>query len=260
MVLNISYNYNMAKGKRTGGRKAPKRKYAGRKRFFNKKTFKRGVPEWASLTETRETINLMDTNQMYRLYKLQLDTHPRAVDVAKAYQLYRIAKVTVRLSPLYDTFQNASSGGNTSVPYAYFMIDRTRALEDVNNVATLKRLGATARRLDDKVIEYSYKPNVLMPTLDQLVTPPVDDTFFFTQYKVAPWLSTRKGGASDIIDSTDHLGLVWGVQNSGGLTIPYKCEIITQFQFKKPCIDIQETPGLPPPVEVEDLINPPPSA
>lgn len=204
----------------------------------------RTVPEKASLTATRQ-FTLLSTNQAYRMYDVELSHYLRAIDVAKAYQLYRIKNCKLVLSPLADTF---AAGGGTSVPYAYFQIDRTRDLSNVRTAIELKRLGCKPRRVDDNIITFEWKPSVLNLTQDSSIGPGI-----FNQYKMSPWLRTRKEDANLGLwnpDTTDHQGVVFFVENSGGAEINYKMELVVEFEFKKPSTPAVLTEGF---VEAVDL-------
>lgn len=234
----------MAKGAK--GRKRGAAKRAPRRRNIPRGPRKAGVSEWASLTETKP-FALLNTGQMYQNYNVQLSSFPRASLVAKGYQLYRIKRIEFRISPLQDTF----AGAGTSIPYLYYMIDRVRNLQAANNVLPLKRTGAKPRRLDDKIVKFSYTPSVLTGNFDS--QPPAGQgTTQFVSYKMAPWLNTRDSetiGAWNP-DTTDHQGIVFIVENFGGATIAYKCEMVVEFQFKKPSFEVVPLEGAPAPLDL----------
>jgi len=208
----------------------------------------RTVPEKASLSVTRQ-FSVLATNQAYRLYDVQLSHYLRATDVAKAYQLYRIKNCKLVLSPLADTF---AAGGGTTVPYAYFQVDRTRDLSNVRTAIELKRLGCKPHRVDDKIITFQWKPSVLNLTLDNAGT----GGGIFNQYKVSPWLRTRsETGAISTWnpDTTDHQGIVFLVENSGGADIGYKMELIVEFEFMKPSTPAILTEGFTEAIDLNTL-------
>lgn len=245
MYKRMSKSKYTKKGRARKGRKNVRKSRVPRR-------VKGGVPEWASLTETRE-IGVLDSNAMYQSYNVSLSQFARARMVAQGYQQYRIKRIAFKVSPLLDTF---SAGSNTSVPYLYYMIDRTKNLISANTVDVLQKVGAKPRRLDDKIVTFSYSPSVLTGTLD--TSPPVGQgTSQFVQYKVAPWLNTRD--TENLLvwnpDTTDHQGVKWMVESSTGTSIGYKMEMIVEFQFKKPSFACVFVEGTPPPVELEDLFN-----
>lgn len=229
------------KSKRRGRRVARK----GQRRI--PRTVRAGVPDIASLTEVKE-LPIYSTNQMYQAYNIQLSTCPRAVSVAKGYQLYRIKRVTFKLSPLLDTF---AAGSNTTVPYLYYMIDRTKNLIASNSVRDLQKAGAKPRRVDDKQITFSYRPSVLTSGYDG--NPPAGQSIVqFSQYRMSPWLNTRDQESIALWnpDSTDHQGIVWMVQNAvgGSDNISYKMDLILEFEFKKPSYQVTPSDDFPPPL------------
>lgn len=240
----------MAKGKRGGKRSAKRTSGAGRKaRAGGRRRATGGVPERASCSIT-QTFALGQTNQVYNNYNLQLSGAARAITIAEGYQLYRIKRVTYKFSPLADTFQ---AGGGTTVPYLYFMIDRTRNLQAVNTPQQLRQLGCVPKRLDDKIVSWTFRPSVLNFTYDSV--PPVGQVATQpNQYKISPWLNCRdmENVAVWNPDSTDHLGCVWVVENSGGALINYKMERIVEYEFMKPSYQFTAAPGVPPPIEIED--------
>lgn len=232
--------------KRGGGRKRAARRIPRAPKGAN------GVADRASLTEVR-SFGLLSTNQMYSAYNIQLSQTARARTVAQGYQLYRIKKVSFKFSPLLDTFA-AGAAVATSVPYLYCMIDRTRNLQAANSSAALKTLGAIPRRLDEKVLMFSFKPSVLNAVFDS--NPPSGQgQTQFAQYRVSPWLNTRDWEDPVIWkpDSTDHLGCVFYAESSSGQNITYKCEIQIEFEFKKPSYQLTPTVGEPEPIELESL-------
>lgn len=54
-------------------------------------------------------------------------------------------------------------------------------------------------------------------------------------------------------DTTDHMGLVFLAENSGGADIQYKVELVVEFEFQKPSVPTVLTETLPEPVELESL-------
>lgn len=243
----------MKRGAKSAGRKGGK----GRGRRPRRS---QTVAERASLSENKP-LALLQTNQMYQSYNIQLADFPRAVAVAKAYQLYRIKSVRFILSPLADTF---TAGGGTTVPYLYWMIDRTKNLVAANAAVALKRMGAKPIRIDDKKVTWSYKPSVLNAVYDS--NPPVGQaTSAFVEFKVSPWLNTRDSETIGVwnADTTDHQGCKFIVENAGGNNISYKLEYVVEFEFCKPSFEVLPTEGIPEPVDlvdVEELVPPAPDA
>lgn len=217
--------------------KGKKRAVRGRPRMRRAPRSKYEVPEQASLTEVITPASLLNCNQAYTDYNLSLATLPRATDVAKGYQFYRIKRVTYIVKPLSDTFnaQGLAPGGSAAtVPYLYQMIDRTKQFQWGGVTAsTLKTAGAKARRLDDKIVTFSFSPSVLQQTYDNV---PTSQTA--AKYDISPWLPVRDTNVSVFSPSTiDHNGMVWYVEQDGVVTPSgYAIERRVQVEFKKPCL------------------------
>lgn len=204
------------------------RRSKGKKRFSPAKD----VPEMASLSCKRsiqpEGGGNFLTNLMYECRNTDLASYDRAVNVAKAYQHFRIKKITVTLKPTFDTYQQ--NVGTGSRPQLYYMIDKAGAVPQNPTLEALKQMGAKAHRFDEKPFSISWRPSVL--TADQVQVGAV----YSAQYKVSPWLSTSAApmGAAWAPSVVDHLGLFWYVEQLFNGNVQYNAEIEVQFQFKKP--------------------------
>lgn len=234
------------KGKKgKGGKRAARGKRAAKRSKFE-------VREVASLTEIQAApTNLIATNTNYSQYNLSLASCTRAQNVAKGYQYYRIKRITYVVKPLMDTFVQNPPGGssNATVPYLYYMIDRTRQFQAGFTIDQLKAMGAKPRRLDDKSLSFSFTSSVLTDTFDN-----TQNATTAVQYKLSPWLPTKDIAGVGVWNpnTTDHLGVVWRVEQAVGPNIGYALERRIQFEFKKPAIPTAT--GLEvPPVDFEDI-------
>jgi len=166
-------------------------------------------------------------NQMYENRNTDLASYDRAVNIARAYQHFRIKKITITLKPYYDTYQSAA--GAVGRPQAYFMVDKAGTLVNPS-LEDLKQMGAKPRRFDESPISFSWRPSVL--TADNAVVGGV----VASQYKISPWLSTNAAPltAGPWAPSTiDHLGIFWYIDQPAG-NQQFFVELEVQFQFKKP--------------------------
>lgn len=206
--------------------KRGKKGYKARRGRGRGRRMARGVPEKASCTEVVQTQNLV-ANTNYSSYNISLASTTRALDIAKGYQYYRIKRVTYVIKPTQDTFV---SGGN-SVPYLYYMVDRTKLFVNGFTINQLKSMGAKPRRVDEKIIKFSYTPSVLTDTYDNNV-----GANQFVQYKMSPWLPTKDITQVGVWNpnTTDHLGIVWRMEQSFGDASAYSIERQIEFEFKKP--------------------------
>lgn len=228
-----------------------KRKVSGKGR---KRVSKFEVKENASLTEVQAPIPTPLANQNYATYNISLASLTRALDVAKGYQYYRIKRVTYIIKPLSDTFnaQGLAPGGSAaSVPYLYYMIDRTRLFQNGFTIDQLKAMGAKARRLDDKTLTFSYTPSVLTETYDNTV-----GANGAVQYKMMPWLPTKDINVVGLWNpnTTDHQGVVWRVEQVSGTPIGYQLERRVQIEFKKPAIPTLATTGEEVPIDTDVVL------
>ena len=132
--------------------------FVGRKRGYKPA---RSVSDWASLSENG-IVQTVPTNTMVQKNDYTLAGSPRASGVATAYQHYRIKKITLIFRPNYDTY----APGGTTVPYLYYMFNKSGSIPTTTTLAALKSMGAKPIRLDDKTIKISWRPSVLTQTVD----------------------------------------------------------------------------------------------
>lgn len=191
----------------------------------------RDVPDYAGLSCSETLLTPQGTdfnaNTMYQSRNTQLAQYLRAVQVAEAYQHFRIKKITLTIKPLYDTFQSVAGG--ITRPNLYYMIDKSGSIPNAPTLELLKQIGAKPHVMDNKPFKISWRPSVLLSSADGLVQTT-------SKYEISPWLSTTatpfQAWAPSLID---HLGVFWYVeQANGGNQVMYKCDIEVQFQFKKP--------------------------
>lgn len=230
----------MAKGKVRGRRGGKRRGGMRRRRGFRPA---RNVGEYASCSVSQWIQRPTVANQIYNMRDIALGQFARAVQVAKAYQHYRIKKVTMEFKPAYDTFapQNLPAGQNLQVPYLFYIIDKSGSVPTNVDTPALRQMGAKPIRFDDKTIKVSWRPSVLTETFGQANAA--------SQYKISPWLSTNANALNPglfVPSDIDHLGIFWKVDRNG--TLPagfeeytYDVQITVEFQFKKPLISPSTT-------------------
>jgi len=210
--------------------RAPRRKNVPRKgKKFQKA---RDVPDIASCSVKRSITPVgggnFQTNGMYDFRNVDLASYDRAVQVAQAYQHYRIKKITLTLKPTFDTYQQGVGTG--SRPNLYYMIDKSGSIPDNVQLEQLKQMGAKAHRFDEKPFTISWRPSVL--TADTTAPGVVGSA----QYRISPWLSTASRPLINpwAPSTVDHLGIFWYVEQLFNGTVQYNAEVEVQFQFKKP--------------------------
>lgn len=167
-------------------------------------------------------------NRMYDLHAITLAQYPRAVQIAGAYQFYRIKQVALTYKIGYDTYQ-AVAGGPTR-PQFYFMLDKSQSIPQNVALEGLKQMGARPSACDEKPIVRSWSPTVL--TEEQTIGGPTA-----AKYMTSPWLNTNGNNLGAFNASTvQHNGIYWYVQMdaTGGVNYQYTVEMEIQFEYKKP--------------------------
>jgi len=219
-------------------RAGPKRKSGVRKAAARS-----NVREMASLSVAR-TFTLpgspnITANTMFSIMNTSLDQYQRAIQVAQAYQFYRIKNIAVKIKPQFDTYTFNAGAGATAAGYGkpklYSMLDKSGSLPTTVTLENLKQMGARPRNLDEKPLVISWAPTVL--TLDMSAPGGASQP---GSYKVSPWLNTSANTVAPGVwnaNTIDHLGVYFYVESTsyggtGGL--PYQVDVEVQFEFKKP--------------------------
>lgn len=217
-------------------RKSGKTKAPGKRKGKGKRSKRStNVAEYASLS-CKRTLQTggqnFQVNQLYNLMNTQLIDYDRAVQVAAAYQHYRIKKVCVTFKPTFDTFVN--SGANTmSKMHLYFMIDKSGSIPTNVTLEGLKQMGARPFALDEKEKKVTWSPSVLESAMYQ----PGIGNSVQSKYIISPWLTTAANPVQPgafVPSGIEHLGLYWYCEQllTPGNTV-YEVEVEVQFEFKK---------------------------
>jgi len=224
-------------------RKAAARKMRRRRPLRRRFRPAKNVGEFASCSVTQWIGQVTTANNMYNLRNISLVQFARAIQVARAYQHYRIKKVLMEFKPAYDTFtpQNLPAGQNLQVPYLIYMIDKSGSIPTNVDSTALGQMGAKPVRFDDKIIRVAWRPSVLTQTFGQANSQ--------SQYKISPWLSTNANALNPGLwqpSDIDHLGIFWKVDRAGLLPVgyeeyTYEVRITVEFQFKKPLVNPSTT-------------------
>lgn len=223
--------------KRTSKKRATTRRRIPRTRL--RPRHRRDVAEWASLSVNR-TLSPpsgdFDTNQLYSKLDVKLNDFPRAVQVAEAYQHFRIKKVTFTFKTYADTFTSGGPGR----PNLYWLIDKSGSVPRNLTLEQLKQMGCKPHACDNKPYKVSYTPSVLTGVSTASLTPP-NFTVVGQSYRLSPWLSTSDNEGTGWAPSVvEHLGLYWYMEQTQASQIgEYLVDMEVQFQFKKPLIQVQ---------------------
>lgn len=224
----------MAKGKAKGKARRGKGRKPAKKSAFKSKN---NTGEFASLSCAR-TMTIVPpapgatvTNQMYAFNNFRLSDFPRAVQVAAAYQHYRISGIKLTFKAVYDTF----AAGGLQKQWLYYMIDKADAIPTTVTLEGLKQMGARPIEYDNRGRTITWRPSVIMDAEVGVAGSPA-------AYKVSPWLATNATpGAPGVWNPSTvaHKGLKWYVEAPAiGNAQTVYVEVELQFQFKKPLVNI----------------------
>lgn len=221
----------MARSPRKSAKKNPRRKTVWRKRRANL-----AKSEFASAKQTIALPNNL-VNTLYTLQNINLSQFDRMVQIARAYQFFRITKVEVKMIPYTDTFTTLS------VPQLQYVINKSDSFTALT-FNQLRDAGAKQIRFDDRSININWKPTVQVGV--PISQPPghVPDVVGWSSYRTSPWLATDQNPSTGLDPSTfapstvPHRGLLYGVEQDYTSTENtfYGMEMTVHFQFKKPTV------------------------
>lgn len=248
----MKHNMPVKKARRAPRKSAPRRRPAVRRRRGARRS---NTPEYASLSVKRSLAGNQPgggfaLGQLYSLMNTTLNQFPRAVQVAQAYQHYRISKIAVTFKPSFDSFV-AAGGVVPTKPRLYWMIDKSGSIPTNVALEGLKAMGARPFELDENNRTVKWSPSVLESTADF-------PNQISSKYRISPWLSTSQQPLNPgvfVPSSVDHLGLYWFLDaptNPVGYQYFIECEV--QFQFKKPLTNILSSVAAVPavPAQIND--------
>lgn len=216
----------MARISKMKARKYSKRR--GRGRRMRRGT---GVPDIASLTESIRMTN-GNVGTVYNNNDVQLAMFDRASAVAQAYQFFRIKKLTWQYRPLLDTFP---STGNSTVPYLYWVINKSGTEYPALTVDWFTANGAKPIRFDEKTVTIKYAPAAILDVIEAGVPAGNQQP---NKSVVSPWLLTTKDAflvqafAPSQVSHTGHYLLINAPTSAIQMT--YELTLTAEFEFKKP--------------------------
>jgi len=230
------------------GRKSQQKLQRRRGRSSNAVT---GGPDTARVTETYE-LPVTNINQPEEYVFEGIPVGTRAANVAPNFGLYRIARVTYTYKPLYDTYIPANNPAPlanfiTTVPNLYWKMNRYGDAPAAFDADFLREQGAKAKRLDDKAVVISYKPNILLADAGAVAAGLNGGS---GQVKMTPWLSTDQqvGDNAFQLSRTQHYGHIMFVEADtvNTSTNPPVCrvEVKVVWEFKNPR-GIEQSSGAP---------------
>lgn len=189
------------------------------------------VPEWASLSETKQYTPDLTVGISYNVNDVQLSAFPRASAVAQGYQFFRIKKLKFIVSPLLDTF---SSGGATQVLYLQWVINKTASSYVGLTKDWYLQNGAKPIRFDDKNITISYAPSIVIDVAESGAAGVANQP---NLPKTRQWLTTNADAFGAVFNpsTVSHAGHYLLVTSEGSTQpMNYKMTMTAEFEFKKP--------------------------
>lgn len=188
-----------------------------------------------------QTVNL---NTPYLQIKAGI-TGGRARQLAALFGEYRIRKITYTFRPWFDTFTpGIATGGSNAVvvPTLYWRLNRYGDMPAAFNGDYMRAMGAKAIRLDDKVVSYSYAPNIIQA--QQNVAGSSTATI-----KVSPWLSTDDlvNDQAFTLSTAEHFGhtlFIEAAANGSGNGGAAYMDVKVVYEFRNPRLNASSSPAL----------------
>jgi len=176
-------------------------------------------------------------------------TGARASQLAQLFGEYRIKKITYSFRPWFDTFNamDASIGNSAiSVPTLYWRLNRYGDTPAAFAGDYMRAMGAKPLRLDDKIVSFSYAPNVIQT--QQNVVGSSTATI-----KVSPWLSTDDlvNDNNFTLSTAEHFGNSLFIEAAGAGTAQGQVanlDVKVVYEFRNPRLiraSNDETSNLP---------------
>jgi len=123
-----------------------------------------GLNDFGQMATIKETVAFqdLDPNLGYN-FNFNLSQFVRASALAPNFKFYKAKSVEWCIEPLYNTFQDGTTGGEVTIPYMYLTMNRTQDSTGIN-LPDIQAMGAKPQKLvGRKVIR--YVPNWCSPGL-----------------------------------------------------------------------------------------------
>jgi len=147
--------------RRRAAKRAPKRK--GNRKAKIPRTI--GMPASGQMAKIVETVAFvdLDPNLGYN-FQFNLSQFRRASNLAPNFKFYKPTLVEWTIEPLYNTFQDGTTGAEVTVPYIYMVMNRTQDQTGLA-LADIQAMGSKPQKLVGKKT-ISYVPNWCSPGLN----------------------------------------------------------------------------------------------
>jgi len=174
-----------------------------------------------------ESVEFTDMNPAVTYgYQFHLFQFQRASRLAPLFKFYKATRVEWIIEPLYNTFQDGTTGGEVSVPYLYQLMNRTGDTVG-QNLTDIQAAGARPYKLvATKVV--SYKPNWLLSGLTMFTNGPGGELVKPSAQGMKPsydWLPCPNQNVTDaqlIIGQSPDIGATYPINSTvSGNNVPY---------------------------------------
>lgn len=141
-----------------------------------RKVARRGRKSVKQIARIVETIDFTDINPGVNYnFNFNLSQFLRASQLAPNFKWYKAAKVTWTLEPLYNTFQDGTTGGEVSMPYMYSVMNRTQD-NTILNLNDFQAMGCKPVKLTTKKV-MAYRPNWCSAGLNAQLYDPITQNY-----------------------------------------------------------------------------------
>jgi len=127
----------------------------------------RGMPDAGQMARIKETVSFTDLNPNLSYgFVFNLSQFRRASALAPNFKFYKATMVEWTIEPLYNTFQDGTSGSEITIPYLFMTMNRTQDKVGLY-FADYQAMGCKPQKLNStKTIK--YRPNWCSPGLQQM--------------------------------------------------------------------------------------------
>lgn len=230
------------RSKRTLKKSRPSKSRLIRRRplIRRKRVFSRNVPEYASCSVSRTLQGAPGSDFLsgvfYQYRNISLADFPRAVQVAQAYQFFRIKSIKYTFKTYADTYATGGAGR----PNLYWLIDRGQNLVNTSayTLENLKQMGCRPTACDERPKSFVFRPAVNEAILGNAAS-----ATLWSKPRLSPWLSTYQNASTAspwTPSQVPHSGMCWVMEQANPPNGPtYGVDIEVQFQFMKPLVQLE---------------------
>ena len=221
---------------RKRGRKGGKRRSRKPTTNSTKSMIKDNYAKCSSIGRT----TVLNTNTAYNFEFQLVNGSTRVLNVAKAYQEFKIDYVEVRLKPYYDTYGTTAATAGITAPQLYHQIIKDPSVTDMTDISQFRLNGINPMPFSkDGNKVWRYKPAA------SLLPEGMAATSASGVIKVSPWLDTESfnsTSAAPAFSTTQHFGSALWIDSQEATPAPVATvEVEIHYVFRKPRSDAPAT-------------------